>query len=238
MHYPKQETIAVVLIYIFMLAGGLWHALDILQAEMRLLASPMIIGLGLLLFGDYLRNLHFEKTNSKAPGEGLNAKQAARRFVVWSILVVLFGFLIELAGVKTGVVFGRYRYGGTLQPALAEVPLAIGFAWLAMLLCSGALTARVLSHVKTPNLVLQAGVIAGFMLLFDFFMEPAAMKLNYWQWQDGTVPPRNYLAWFVTGYALAFSGLRTQFWRAQTSIISVHAYIAQLGYFSIVNLAK
>lgn len=237
MHYPKPETIAVVLIYIFMLAGGLWHALDILQAEMRLLASPMIIGLGLLLFGDYLRNLDFEKTNSKAPGEALNAKQAARRFVVWSILVVLFGFFIELIGVKTGAVFGRYRYGGTLQPALAEVPLAIGFAWLAMLLCSGALTARVLSHVKTPNLALQAGLIAAFMLLFDFFMEPAAMKLNYWQWQDGIVPPRNYLAWFVVGYALAFVGLRSRFLRAQYSIIPVHAYIAQLGYFLIVNLA-
>lgn len=238
MPYPKQETIAVVLIYIFMLAGGLWHALDILQAEMRLLASPMIIGLGLLLFGDYLRNLHFEKTNSKAPGEGLHAKQAARRFVVWSILVVLFGFLIELAGVTTGVVFGRYRYGGTLQPALAEVPLAIGFAWLAMLLCSGALTARVLSHVKAPNLVLQAGLIAGFMLLFDFFMEPAAMKLNYWQWQDGAVPLRNYLAWFVIGYALAFAGLRSRFFKTQAAVIPLHAYVAQLGYFSIVNLAK
>lgn len=237
MRYSKQETIAVILIYIILLAGGLWHALDILQAEMRLLASPMIIGLGLLLFGDYLRNLHSEKTDSKTPGEGLNAKQAARRFVVGSMIVVLFGFLIELIGVKTGAVFGRYRYGGTLQPALAEVPLAIGFAWLAMLLCSGALTARVLSHVKTPNIALQAALIAGFMLLFDFFMEPAAMKLNYWQWQDGDVPRRNYLAWFVIGYALAFVGLRSRFLRAQYAIIPVHAYVAQLGYFLIVNLA-
>jgi uncharacterized membrane protein len=46
------------------------------------------------------------------------------------------------------------------------------------------------------------------MVIFDWCMEPAAMKLGYWTWRDGNLLLRNYLAWFIWGFMLSYSGLR------------------------------
>jgi len=35
------------------------------------------------------------------------------------------------------------------------------------------------------------------MLVYDIVLEQVAPLMEMWKWQDGTVPFRNYLAWFV-----------------------------------------
>ena len=44
------------------------------------------------------------------------------------------GFLAELAGVHTGLPFGRYSYSAALGPSLGGVPLVIACAWITLLL--------------------------------------------------------------------------------------------------------
>jgi putative membrane protein len=52
-------------------------------------------------------------------------------------------------------------------------------------------------------IVLSTGTI---LTLFDLVMEPVAIALNYWRWDQGSVPIDNYITWFIlssiSGYLL------------------------------------
>jgi len=50
-------------------------------------------------------------------------------FYISLIAVSIIGFLIEVIGVKTGYIFGRYYYGQSLGYHLLSVPLLIGLNW-------------------------------------------------------------------------------------------------------------
>ncbi|MEL4881728.1 carotenoid biosynthesis protein, partial [Shewanella algae] len=38
---------------------------------------------------------------------------------------------------------------------------------------------------------------AAIAALFDYFMEPIAVSLGYWQWKNSDIPIYNYVCWFV-----------------------------------------
>jgi putative membrane protein len=124
-----------------------------------------------------------------------------------------------------------------LQPTLWNTPVAIGFAWLSMIISSAVISQQLLPQCFSRRPLLTAAMIASLMVVFDLFMEPAAMKLGYWTWRHGIVPWRNYLAWFVCGFTLSYIGLRLGLLLEKLPAVAVHAYIAQLCYFIIVNLS-
>jgi len=214
-----QNKIKIISLYILLLAGGLWHILGVLQTAMRRLAAPMIIALCLLLCFEYLRG-NFN-----------------RKFIFWSIWVCVTCFFIELLGVKTGAIFGAYSYGETLQPAIWNIPIAIGFAWLAMLISSAAIAQYLLPPRFWAKPLAIAAMIAAFMVIFDLFMEPAATKLGYWTWNSERIPLRNFLAWFAFGFILSYIGLRLGLFNKKSSPLAIHAYVAQLCYFVLVSLS-
>ena len=209
----------IMLLYILLLAGGLWHILGVLQTTMRLLAAPMIMALCLLLCFECLR----ENSN--------------RKFIFWGISVCVTCFFIELLGVKTGVIFGAYSYGETLQPAIWNIPIAIGFAWLAMLISSAVISQYLLPPRFFEKPLVMASITAAFMVIFDLFMEPVAMKLGYWRWNSEQIPLRNYLAWFAFGFILSYIGLRLGLFVKKSSSLAAHAYVAQVCYFVLVSLS-
>ena len=215
----NQTKIKITLLYILLLAGGLWHMLGVLQTTMRLLAAPLLIALCLLLCFEYLR----EHPKSK--------------FIFWGLFVCVTCFLIELIGVKTGVIFGSYFYGTTLQPRLWGIPVAIGFAWLAMLISSAAISQYLLPARFFTKPFVVAVTIALLMIVFDLFMEPAATKLGYWTWKSENIPLQNYVAWFAFGFILSYIGLRLDLFTNKSSSLAMHAYIAQLCYFVLVSLS-
>jgi len=214
-----RHKIKIIVIYLLLLAGGLWHVFGVLQTTMRLLAAPMIVALALLLFFEYRRN------------------HSNRKFIFWSLLVCLVSFCIEFIGVKTGLVFGAYFYGETLQPTLWNIPIAISFAWLGMIISSAAVSQYFLPDHFAHRPLQLAVIIAAFMVIFDWFMEPAATKLGYWTWHNGDIPLRNFFAWFVFGFILSYIGLRLGLFMKKSSSLAAHAYIAQLGYFVLVSLS-
>ncbi|MDZ7342932.1 MAG: carotenoid biosynthesis protein [candidate division KSB1 bacterium] len=229
---------SVALLYTLLLAGGLWHALGIFQQAMQVLAAPMIAALGLFLFFDSL--LAFRASESRRNPQDRSAQQAstlsAHKFVLWTLLVFLGGFFVEWVGVKSGAIFGSYVYSATLQPAIGGVPIAIGFAWFNMTMSAAAVSQRLVPARYADSPPGMALVIALAMVVFDFLMEPAAEQLNYWSWREGIVPIRNYFAWFVCGYFFSYVGLRLGLLVRPLSPIAVHAYVAQLFYFAMVNL--
>ncbi len=116
---------------------------------------------------------------------------------LWMLLTFVFGFLIEVIGVKTGAIFGNYYYGKTLGVKLFEVPIAMGVNWLLMSYTS----VRLVSKINTSAIF--KGILAGaIMVLLDFVMEPVAMKFDFWQWENDQIPLANYLAWFIVGSTL------------------------------------
>lgn len=229
-----REHIIVVLLYVLLLAGGLWHVLGLFQTAMQFLAAPMIAALSFLLYCDFL-NTQPSNLQVKKDTEHAAFNITRKKFSGWSLAVFVGSYLVELLGVQSGIIFGNYYYGDTLQPMLANVPVVIGCAWLNMLLSSAAIAQKMLPPRIFAHPLGQAFAIAVLMVLFDAFMEPAAMKLGYWHWRADEIPFRNFVAWFVFGLTLAYWGARWQIFPPRTAVLPIHAYLAQLGYFSIVN---
>jgi len=113
-------------------------------------------------------------------------------------VIALAGFLIEVAGVQTGNIFGHYNYGATLGWGVSGVPLIIGLNWF-LLIYSTWLVASMISK-RGFFRVLLTGVM---MVLFDVIMEPVAVELDMWQWKGDGIPLENYGAWFAISVVFA-----------------------------------
>ena len=119
----------------------------------------------------------------------------------WAYCAVAFGvgFWVEVAGVRTGVIFGDYAYGAALGFKVLEVPVVIGTNWLMLNYLCGSVIDRLPLGIlgKVP-------FAAGLMTLLDFVIEPVAARLDFWQWRGDTIPLQNYLAWFGISALLFF----------------------------------
>lgn len=121
-----------------------------------------------------------------------------KKVLGWLLLSGTTGFMAEVAGVKTGLVFGHYSYGEIMGPCLLGVPLVIGVNWMSLMFGSVRLAEMTFSTV--PVRVLAASFT---MVVLDFFMEPVAMRLGYWRWPGDVVPVQNYAGWFVISFMLS-----------------------------------
>jgi putative membrane protein len=221
----------IFILYLLLIAGGFWHVLNVFQDLMAVSASPLIIGLGIWLLLENWNSIRKENQSGKKKSQNSNS------FLGWSVMVIILTIIIEGIGVKTGIIFGNYTYGTNLPPYLSGVPVAIGFAWLMMLLSSLPLAERIMVFFKGEKIVYTAVLAASLMTLFDYFMEPAAVKLNYWTWSAAEIPLQNYLAWFGISFLLVISGKRFLLLPPKTSPLGIHSYIAQLLYFFLVSIS-
>ena len=156
-------------------------------------------------------------------------KSSNKLFLYWIIITYLITFSLEVIGVKTGLIFGEYLYGETLGLKLFDVPLIIGFNWVFVIL--GAISiARIISK---NNLVVSL-IAALIAVIFDFILEPVAIKLDYWQWSENIIPLQNYAAWFLIAFFSSF--LYEQFKIETDSKISIHYLIIQFIFFLFINL--
>lgn len=170
------------------------------------------IGLAGLLFGDQTFFIQATPYNLLLSFALLIWTQENRNsfFYLFVVAVFITGFLAEVAGVNTGLLFGNYTYGNVLGIKWKNVPLLIGINWFIIIYCSGisthALLMKVINRLAAitggPSGMLKATSVivdgATLAVLFDWLIEPVAVKLGYWQWLgDGNIPMFNYLSWFV-----------------------------------------
>ena len=136
-------------------------------------------------------------------------------FFLFAAIVVTTGFLVEVVGVNTGLLFGEYSYGKVLGFQWMKVPLLIGVNWFIIIYCCGIsihtllirLIKRVAKDTGEPPMLLKAMSVivdgATLAVAFDWLMEPVAVKLNFWTWHgDGSIPLFNYTCWFLISLAL------------------------------------
>ena len=218
----KKNNIAVILLYLLFGFGGLWQVLHLFQRTMEVMASPLLVAVAVLVGYD-----------------AWTAVPAAqkKRAAGWFAGVLLAGWGVEYIGLRTGVLFGAYQYGDVLQPQILQVPVAIGFSWLTICLSSMAVASGIIRRFRIgesrPAFVFP--VLTGLgMMCFDFVMERAAPGLDYWTWQGGTVPLRNYVSWFLTGAFFSWIWVMLRLPLNRFSSLGFHVYLSQLVYFLLV----
>lgn len=111
------------------------------------------------------------------------------------IAIGLFGFIIEVIGVKSGLVFGNYAYGEALGYKLQGVPLVISLNW-ALLISAGVLIAGYFS----TNKYISASIAALVITAIDFVIEQVCVQMDFWKFETGLAGLQNYIAWFVISF--------------------------------------
>lgn len=117
-------------------------------------------------------------------------KSYSQSFFLFCAIAYSFGFLAEWVGVNYGWLFGRYSYGEVLGIKVANTPLLIGMNWVLLLYCAG----NLMSLIPVHSFLKILGTIL-ILLATDYFLEPVAMKNDFWTWLDGSIPVRNYMGW-------------------------------------------
>lgn len=197
----------ITFLYIIFFVGIVGHLFGPLRNLMLLLTPATLLLTGLIvLFYSY--------------------KSSTNNFLLWAAFTYIITFLLEVIGVKTGMIFGEYNYGSTLGIKLFDVPLIIGFNWVFVILGSIAI-----SRLLTNNIFLPSLISALIAFIFDLILEPIAIKLDYWSWSEGIIPIQNYLAWFVIAFIASVFFLKLNL--KLRSDISIHYFFIQLVFFII-----
>ncbi len=113
------------------------------------------------------------------------------------LIAFVIGLTVELIGVHTGLLFGDYKYGFNLGPKLWDVPLVIGINWGVLTVTAASVT-HSLKLPHTLKIILNAIIL----VIFDFVMEPVAMKSDFWSWNNNSIPFFNYVCWLFIAVIL------------------------------------
>jgi bisanhydrobacterioruberin hydratase len=167
-------------------------------------------------------------------------------FIIFVAMCFAVGIAVEIIGTSTGYLFGQYVYGKMLGVSIKNVPLVVGINWFIIMYCCGITVHTVLEKLSakletmtgapSPALKILSIVSDGAMLavVFDWIMEPAAIKLGYWKWLgDGDIPAYNYMCWFVISslLMLAFGLLKFP----KQNIFAVNLLMIMMMFFMLVR---
>jgi len=167
----------------------------------------------------------------------------SRRVMIMGLVIAVASFLIEAAGVNTGKIFGHYTYGKALGPALLNTPLIIGLNWFLLIYCTNVISRQLweLLPVRVTGkgaavyrslFVIFTGSLL--MVIYDLFLEPAAMRLDMWSWDGDTVPVRNYLAWFI--FSAIFHTVVRMWGEESINRKALPLFTVQMAFFVIIDL--
>ena len=162
-------------------------------------------------------------------------------FFLFIAIAFLVGMGTEMIGVNTGKLFGHYQYGTIMGSKLNGVPYLIGINWFIVVFSSGiiihtfnnwveekyiAAGIQMRPILKTLSFIFDGALLA---TIFDYNIEPVAIHLNFWQWQNNNVPMYNFICWFVISGALLaiFRWLKFD----KRNHFAIHLFIIQFLFF-------
>jgi bisanhydrobacterioruberin hydratase len=177
--YTRSEKIAVTILIILYLVGTIGFIFKIHPEFSKL--TPVNLFLSLIIVLIFHQQWHW-------------------KMVLFCLICPIVGFLVEMKGVETGLIFGSYQYGETLGFKLNNTPLSIGVNWLLLTYSSAILVNH--AAKEESHIVLKAILASALMVSLDVLIEPIAMKTDMWSWANNKVPMQNYLGWFLTALPL------------------------------------
>lgn len=204
----KKENICSLIIILFHLVGlyGFLNP-DLTSLFIKLVPFHLLLMLLLMIISGY----------DGSPG-----------IMLFALSVFAAGFLVEVAGVNTGLIFGSYTYGGTLGLKLWHTPLLIGVNWLIMVYSTG-----VLLIACQINKYLLALTGAAILVGIDSLIEPVAIRYDYWSWSGENIPLQNYVGWFFVSFMMFILFTSLNFKKQNSAAIVL--FVAQLLFFIILN---
>lgn len=152
-----------------------------------------------------------------------------KKVIIWAVSTFLVTFILEAVGVATGAIFGKYTYGSTLGPGLFDVPIIIGINWVIIIYAFVSILTKV-----TDNLFAFVFLTGSATVAFDFVMEPIAIHLNYWDWDNGVIPFQNYVSWFIISSlaALVYFFLKQK----PQNNLPIYLVVIQLVFFLLLDI--
>ena len=129
--------------------------------------------------------------------------------------------------------FSRALFIDTETTGLAggtgTVPFLIGMNWVILTIISGSISNYIFKEKKIMA-ILSGSVL---MLIIDFFIEPVAPTLDFWEFKNSIVPFSNYTGWLITGI---FTQLVYQFLFKEKELkFSINLYLAIFVFFLFLN---
>ena len=142
------------------------------------------------------------------------------------LLIFVLSFLIEAAGVRSGLIFGSYIYGRGLGLKLIDTPLMIGINWLLLVYC----TSIIVSSFPVSS-ILKVLCASAFMVIYDLVLEQIAPQLDMWEFEGSTPPVRNYVFWMLFAVffqvILKLSGIKFQ------NRLAAFIFFLQIAFFLV-----
>lgn len=134
-----------------------------------------------------------------------------------------------MIGVQTGKLFGSYEYLDGLGVKIYGTPLIIGINWVLLTYCSGTITQKIPLHP-----IFQILIAAIFMLVYDLILETVAPHMNMWTFENGNIPFKNYLLWFIL--AFLFNTFFSIFKIKGNFRLCLTIFIIQILFFGVISL--
>ena len=173
-----QELVVLAITSFFLLAGVVQYAIG-LTYVLRL--TPVVIGIIAALVMLYWH----------AP---------PRRKASLIMVAFLVGFIAEIVGVNTGLLFGDYTYGSVMGLKIAGVPILIGITWALVTIAAWQIVSMS-PYSRGAKIFLAACLV----VIFDLILEQYATAFGLWQWDGGIIPLKNYISWFIVAAAITTS---------------------------------
>ena len=153
-----------------------------------------------------------------------NLENISKKVLIAFSIPFFIGFFTEYLGVNYGLLFGTYSYGNNLGIKIWGVPLMICVNW-------GLLTfiTADLSRVIHKNIFVRSLLGGLLMMILDLIIEVSAPRFDFWQFENNTVPLKNYIAWFAIGSIAHF--LYNQISLKTHVKLSIHILVAITFFF-------
>lgn len=157
---------------------------------------------------------------------GIRKEKQLKRIGYYSFVFIV-GFLVEVWGVNSGLLFGNYIYGNGLGPKILGTPPIIGLNWVLMIYLTSAIFTtmkrNILNGILWPSLL---------MVGYDFIMEHVAPIMDMWSWKNDLIPLKNYIMWGVL--ALIFHSIRYVMNVRDHNHLALTLFIVQIIFFLLI----
>ena len=182
MHHKKTSKKNLIAILGFALfIAAFFTTRQNLTSEMSHISSVMVIVFALPTY--------YAVIKSKGLAQGL----------VVLLALGIYALSIETSALATGFPYGDFKYTGVLGAKIFDItPWTVAFAYPPVLIL-----AHWYARKKSKNNFGIIAYTAVFATLIDMVLDPAAVRLGFWAWNDPGfyygVPLVNFLGWLLTG---------------------------------------
>ncbi|HDN02233.1 MAG TPA: carotenoid biosynthesis protein [Candidatus Bathyarchaeota archaeon] len=138
-----------------------------------------------------------------------STRREYRHILIIPVAGFAVGLTSEVAGVNTGIPFGRYEYVSLTAPRVLGVPLSVPVMWGFYAYLTYLIASSVIRGKSIIGITLRVMYASLLMVTLDLAMDPFMVnKIHAWVWLDGWgptwfgIPVSNFIGWFIVSFAI------------------------------------